>query len=310
MNKKTWIILVSYNNHHDTLKCLASINDAGYGNNVIVVDNNSTVKGVDDIVVKFPNTILIKNDNNIGFGRANNVAIEWAIQHTDCKYIFILNNDTTVNDSTIPILEKALSGSKDIVLAAPKIVMMDQPDTLWYGGGEIDWKKCSASIPGYLGSATNNLVCTQRFVSFASGCAMFFKRSAISELGGFDQRFFMYVEDLELCIRVVNNNQKICYIPDAVVYHKGQGSQRKSKIFYPIEHAKNPNLPFYIYHLTKNKLLVVRQHASMVNKFKFYIFFSFFMIIRCIQYIFYRRFDAIYALRKGVVDSFDENFFK
>ncbi|MCI5157345.1 MAG: glycosyltransferase family 2 protein [Candidatus Electrothrix sp. AUS1_2] len=309
-NKKTWIILVNFNNHADTLRCISSIKKAGYSDNIIVVDNNSTKKGIDDICKKFPNIHLIKNPRNVGFGKANNIGIKWALDNTNCEYIFLLNNDTLIKEDTIPILERGLLMRKDIALTAPKILLIDQPDTLWYGGGEIDWKKCTASLPGYLGPANNELVCRPRLVSFASGCAMLFKRSALSESGGFDERFFMYIEDLELCIRIARSNQKIYYVPDAIVYHKGQGSQRKDEKFYPIEHPKNPNLSFYIYHLTKNKLLVIRQHATIANKMKFYFFFSLRMLIKCLQYIFHKRLDAVKAFLKGFVDSFDEKYSK
>jgi len=306
MNPSTFIILVNYNNHDDTLKCLESIELAGYGEMVVVVDNNSTYPGVDEIIARYPKTILIKNDENIGFGRANNIGIDWALKNTNCEYVFILNNDTTINKNTIPILEKALSSNKDIAMTAPQIVMMEEPNIIWYGGGEIDWKKCSATITGYRAPVKRSSADKPRFVSFASGCAMLVKKELIEDIGGFDRQFFMYVEDLELCLRIVKGGWHILYVPDAVVYHKGQGSQRNEKKFYPIDHARNPKLPFYIYHLTKNRLLTVRQHASPVNAIKFWSFFPFFMFVKIMQYLIFGRFEAINAIKKGVVDSYKE----
>ena len=303
---KIFTILVNYNNHDDTLKCLGSITEAGYGRNVIVVDNKSTVPGTDEIKKIYPDTVVIKNEENVGFGRANNIGIDWALKNTECEYIFILNNDTSINKTTIPLLQKAFAGNKKIAIAVPKIVMMDDPELLWYGGGEIDWKKCSAKVPGYLGVATGKLACTSRFVTFASGCAMLIRRKVIEDIGGFDQRFFMYLEDLELCLRIVKNGLRILYVPDAVVYHKGQGSQRGKQKFYPIDHAKNPKLPFYVYHLTKNRLLTIRQHASGMNAMKFWSFFPFFMMIRSMQYLIHGRLEAVDAIRKGLLDSFKD----
>jgi GT2 family glycosyltransferase len=304
---ETFIILVNYNNHNDTIQCLSAISSAGYSKNVVVVDNNSTVIGVDDIKIQFPDTILIKNHKNIGFGRANNIGIQWALDKTECEYVFILNNDTIINKNTVPALENALKNNHSIGIAASKIVMMEDPDTLWYGGGEIDWKKCSATIPGYLKSSNSEKANTQRIVTFASGCAILIKRHVLKKLGGFDQRFFMYVEDVELCIRIVKNGFNILYVPESIVYHKGQGSQGNKKKFYPLEHPKNPNLSFFSYHLTKNRLLTIKQHASRSEALQFWAFYPVFLIVKCLQYLFYKRIDAIKAIAIGGVEAFFSN---
>ena len=304
MNPSTFIILVNYNNHDDTLKCLESIELAGFGAMVVVVDNNSTLPGVDEIKARYPKTILIKNDENIGFGRANNIGIDWALKNTNCEYVFILNNDTTINRNTISILEEALSINENIAIAAPKIVMMDDPNLLWYGGGEINWKKCSATIPGYMGTSHCEEANSSRFVTFASGCAILIKRSILEKFGGFDKRFFMYVEDIELCIRIIKNKYHIAYKHEAVVSHKGQGSQRNSEKFISIEHPKNPNLSFFVYHLTKNRLLTISQHASITEAIKFWTFYPFFLFAKSVQYSINGRIDAIKAISKGLFDAF------
>lgn len=300
---KTFIVLVNYNNHDDTLKCLKSLKSAGYENNVVVIDNHSTDPGVDRILTEYPKTVLVKNRENIGFGRANNAGIRWAMENTDCEYIFILNNDTTINTETIPTLEQVLSDDDKTAIATPKIVMMDNPDLLWYGGGEINWRKCSASIPGYLGASANHLADQSRTVTFASGCAMLIKRSIIEKYGGFDDRFFMYIEDLELCIRITNNHQTIAYEANSIVYHKCQGSHRKDKEFFPIDHPKNPNLPFFLYHLNKNRIITIFKHARLKQALQFWTYYPLFMSYKCTQYIIYRRFDAILSIIKGGRDA-------
>ncbi|OEU63623.1 MAG: hypothetical protein BBJ57_13315 [Desulfobacterales bacterium PC51MH44] len=132
----TFIILVNYNNHDDTIKCLESIFEVGYGKGIVVVDNCSTVPGVDDLKKKFPDIVLIKNDKNIGFARANNVGIEWVLKNTNSEYIFILNNDTTIEKNTVDVLQKILRNKRDVGIVAPKIVMMEEPEKLWYGGAQ------------------------------------------------------------------------------------------------------------------------------------------------------------------------------
>ena len=299
----TFIILINYNNHNDTLKCLTSIKEAGYSNNVVVVDNNSTVEGIDEIREKFPSTILLKNDMNIGFGRANNVGIDWVTNNTVCEFIFILNNDTTINKDTINYLERMMKKNKNIGIVSPKIAMMDLPDRLWYGGGCINWKKGSATIPGYLADSNSELACITRKVEFASGCAMLVRRSVIECIGGFDRRFFMYEEDLEFCCRAREHGWEIWYVSDALVLHKCQGSLRKkSELFNSIWSPKNPNLPFYMYQITKNRMQSMHLHAKGKNRFYFFTIFPCILILKSIQFLYFRRFDGIKAIYLGIKD--------
>jgi GT2 family glycosyltransferase len=301
MSINTTIILINYNNHADTLKCLASISAAGYHNDVVVVDNHSTSPGIEEITEKFPNTVLIKNKENIGFGRANNIGIEWALKNTNSKFFFILNNDTTIEKGTIQNLEKVLLEDNDVGIATPKIVMMEEPNLLWYGGGTIDWKKGSAKLPGYMEASSNKLAGTSRNVEFASGCAMLVSRYVIEKIGGFDKRFFMYEEDLEFCFRVIQHGRKIWYSSNSVVYHKGQGSLRDEKdSFKAIWSPENPNLPFYMFQITKNRFLNMYMHAKGINRVEFFVFFPCILLLKSLQFLYYWRIDGIKAISSGI----------
>lgn len=305
---KTYIILVNYNNHADTLKCLKSIAEAGYERSVIVVDNNSTVTGIDEIIIKFPSTILIKNQENIGFGRANNIGIKFAVENTNCKYIFILNNDTLIQRSTVDILKKEVEANTEIVMSTPRIVIAETPAKLWYGGGEIDWKRGGARTPGCYGPADAPLALKRRYVTFASGCAMFFKRSFLEKIKGFDERFFMYCEDVELCLRLVKMEKKIIYTPTALIQHSCQGSQRIStKKLYPMLHPLNPNLNYYLYHNTKNRLLLLSMHSGGYDKLKFFSYFPLSMFWKIINYAAYGKLSAISSLITAIKDYKQES---
>lgn len=303
MEHKTFIILVSFNNHDDTLRCLESIKNAGYGKSVIVVDNCSVVPGIDEIKRHYPETILIKNKENVGFGRANNIGIQWVVTRRSSDFIFLLNNDTTISKSTIPALENSLKDDMRAGVATPKIVLMDSPDILWYGGGDIDWKKGGARTPGYMGKSNTRLANKGRYVTFVSGCAMFFRTSLLKQLGGFDKRLFMYCEDVELCLRTIKAGWKIKYIPESIVLHRCQGSQRlvKQKI-YPLLHPRNPKLDFFLYHTTKNRLLIIKEHANFTNLMLFLSFFPFQMTWKCFTYLLNRRFSALKSFIRAIRD--------
>lgn len=299
----TFIILVNYNNHDDTIKCLESIFEVGYGKGIVVVDNCSTVPGVDDLKKKFPDIVLIKNDKNIGFARANNVGIEWVLKNTASEFIFILNNDTTIEKGTIENLEKILCEKSEVGIAAPKIVMMEEPERLWYGGGNINWAKGSASLPGYMGNSESMQANRSRNVEFASGCAMLVRRKIFEQIGGFDPRFFMYEEDLEYCCRVHNKKWKIYYESRSVIKHKGQGStRRKGNKFHSFWSVHNPRSEFFMYQITKNRLLNMSIHSKGVNRLKFFVVFPAILSYKILQLLVYGRYDAVRSICKGIHD--------
>ncbi|MDY6894908.1 MAG: glycosyltransferase family 2 protein, partial [Thermotogota bacterium] len=301
-NPHTAVIIVNYNNLADTIECLRTLKNSNSSVNIVVVDNGSTGNDAKRLG-QIEGIILIENKENLGFGRGNNVGIRWALSNTDCEFIFLLNNDATVESDTISKLEKALYAFPEAGVSCPRIVMMEEPDVLWYGGGEVNWFKGSVIAPDYLGPADAKQALIARNVTFASGCAMLIRRSVFEKVGGFDPRLFIYVEDLEFCLRVNKAGWTIRYIPEAVVKHKCQGSKRgRRKEFFPIDHPANPNLSFFMYHLTKNRLLTIFIHAKGLNALKFYLFFPIYLSAKCIQYAFHKQGAAIKAIGKGIWD--------
>ena len=297
-------ILINYNNLSDTRLCLDAVyRTSDPDNKIIVVDNASNEEGIEELLAEYPDAILLKNEENLGFGRANNIGIRWALSNTDCEYVFILNNDTTIESDTVSRLVAALEDNSEVGISCPRIVMMDDPDMLWYGGGWIDWRKGAAIIPGYLGPADAELALSARYVSFASGCAMLIRRSILEKIGGFDPRLFMYMEDLELCLRVREAGWTIRYVPEAVVMHKGQGSLRKDgNEFFPIQHPRNPRLDFFMYHITKNRLLTMFIYTRGWNAVMFWSFFPIYQAAKCVQFAFHGRWTAVKAVAQGVRD--------
>ena len=164
-------------------------------------------------------------------------------------------------------------------------------------------KKGAIKNPAYLQSANSASTLQPREVSFASGCAMLIRRQVLEQVGGFDPRFFMYVEDLELCLRIMQAGWKIRYVPDAIVKHKVQGSYRKKgEKFYPIQHPRNANLEFFVYHLTKNRLLTMDKYAKGWKSIQFWCYFPLFWTANCLRYARYGRWKAISAIMRGVYD--------
>jgi GT2 family glycosyltransferase len=277
---KTVIVLVNYNGFSDTKACLKSIRKSlGELPFVVLVDNASNNSDLNELHKIYPQLKIINNTSNVGFGKANNLGIKWALNNLNSDYIFLLNNDTVLEPDAIDKLKRAVDENMNYAFSTPKIVFMESPNEIWYSGGKIDWKFGRGIVPG-LGSDANSLKANiSKKVTFASGCAMFFKTSVLKELGGFDPRYFMYHEDVELCLRVKESGYSIIYEPKALVYHKVQGSLRKNGQKYISGWSpSNPNLSFYVYHGVRNILLNMHDHAKGFNRLLFVFFFPVLLI--------------------------------
>ncbi len=300
---RTSVIIVNYNGAEDTWKCLASLSNVGPAPDLFVVDNASTEGGVEEAVAGYPGVELIRSATNVGFGRGNNLGIRRALSETDCEFVFLLNNDATVEPRTIRRLEDALDEHPEAGVAAPRIVLTEDTGVLWYGGGEVDWRKGGVKSPGYMGSADSEDALREREVGFASGCAMLIRRSVLEQAGGFDPRLFMYEEDLELGLRIRRSGWSIRYAPRALVLHKVGGTQRRDSGYVPELSPQNPRLPFHAFHRIKNRLLVMYLHARGGNALRFAVFFPVFLAYKCSGYALRGRWDGIRAVLSGLRES-------
>jgi GT2 family glycosyltransferase len=273
---------VNFNSLEDTIECLQSIlecdGDLPY---VVVVDNGSNnQKEIESKLSFYPKLKVILNPINIGFGRANNLGIDWLFNNLKSEYVFILNNDTLVGKESLNILiDACLDSSNEVALVAPKILVKDNVNEVWYEGAIINFDRVTPS------RTFNNV---KSFTEFASGCCMFFKYESLKELGGFDPYFFMYDEDVELSLRLRKLGWKILYVPDAVVYHKCQGSQTKDKNIPSNQlHPNHPSLNFYLKNTILNRKYIIEKHLRGVLKLRSKLNHTFYWLLKSIQYVLY-----------------------
>ena len=285
---KTALILINYNGFEDTKECMESIANVNEELPFIVlVDNNSKdTESLKTLHNFYSSLHIIFNEKNVGFGRANNIGINWALENLESEYIFLLNNDTLIEQDC---LENLISSKgfidKPNTLVTPLILNTDNPPTVWYGGGQVDWKSGGAKM-NFIRKARNDLnVNTPRNVTFASACAMFFKTSYLRELKGFDPYFFMYEEDVELSLRILKSKGHIYYEPSAVVFHKCQGSSTVKTGTRNQLGPLNPNLHFHLEHIIRGRMYNLRKHASTKELLAFIGFSIPYWCAKSLQYL-------------------------
>ena len=293
---KVVIILVNYNGFQDTLECLKSIKISNvFLPFVVIVDNRSIdAKQLEQLHSLYKNLHIIYNSENLGFGRANNIGIQWAQNNIDFEYLLLLNNDTLIESNTIEELIKPFTTDKAIGITSAKTFYENNREIIWYGGGDINYKRGWPKISDFntkpsLGGANKS-----RCVTFVSGCTMMFSKKSISEIEGFDNDLFMYCEDLELCMRVNKLELKMYYNAKSIVYHKVQRSTKNnSDINITGMNAKNPNLEFLFYNMKTNQYNIMKKHLKGLNKFNFFIFYWSEFLFKIISFLRAGRNDMI-----------------
>lgn len=241
-------VVVNWNGAKDTLACLASLEVSRRDHAqslVIVVDNGSTDDSVPVIARSFPRAHLLCAGVNSGFTGGNNMGIFHALQH-NVDYIFLLNNDTLLEPNTLLTLTQVLENEPHYGIATPVIHRFPDTAEIWFGGATLDLPSGTAlhenrEVPGRDRAPYA--------LPWASGCALLIRANLLKALGGFDDRYFLVWEDVDLCLRARALGSSIALVPEARLYHK------ISRSFV------NVSLTRRYYHV-RNNLLLLRLHAG------------------------------------------------
>ena len=220
------IIIVNWNTSELLNQCLNSIyhNSSYYSMEAIVVDNGSSDNSISMIENQFPLVILIKNDRNQGFARANNQGLSIA----KGRYFMLLNSDTIVLPGAFDKLIQTADSHPELGVLGPQILNMD-------GSVQKSW----ASFPSFFSELIGrNLRIRKPVVSFPSayevdwitGACMLVRARTIAEVGLLDDGYFMYSEETDWCLRIKNKGWKIWYLSNAEIYHLGGGSAKRTSL--------------------------------------------------------------------------------
>ena len=150
----------------------------------------------------------------------------------------------------------------------------------------------------------NNHDLKSQYVEFASGCAMFFKTSYLMSNSGFDSNFFMYDEDVELCLRIKADGKKIYFTNESIIYHKCQGSQKENaKKEINQLHPYNPNLEFYLSLTIPNRFYIIDKHFNSFDKIYRKLTLTGYWLAKAMQYLLYGNFKVSFLTIKWIIKS-------
>ena len=209
------ILIVSYNARADLERCLESLHAAPpqLAHEILVVDNHSDDGSV-DAARRWSGVRVIALDANVGFARANNIGL----RATTSVNVLLLNSDTIVPPGAIDRLVAALDREPDVAIVGPLLVDGSGRAELSFGRmiapfNELRQKRLARSAD------VDRLTRERRYPDWVSGACLLVRRADAEAVGGLDERFFMYTEDVDFCAAVRARRRRVLFTPEVEIVH-------------------------------------------------------------------------------------------
>ena len=285
---KVALIVLNWEAWRDTAECLDSLRKITYPNaEIVVVDNGSSDKSEEMLKERFPDLPILQTGKNLGYTGGNNAGIRHALKHK-ADYVLLLNNDTLVERDFLQPLVHSLETNEKIGMVGGKILFSNAQNKISSAGGEFIWYKGLGIFIGE-GETDSGQYDTPREVDFLTGCFWLVQASVFTQLGLLDERYFIYVEDVEFCYRVRQAGWKILYQPQSVIYHTLGQAFEETKPF--IRH----------YYRDRNRILFTRENMPWLRRWGFYLFFFPSRLVLVGKYLIVGEVRVVRAILQGIV---------
>lgn len=309
LSSKVSIILLNYNGAEDTIACLQSLRGIYYNNyNIVIVDNASTDDSVkrihhylqsQSLVFNFyrsPNEAmqsqlsqteftLLQTEYNGGYGYGNNIGIRYALKH-GAEYVLVLNNDTVVDPGFLKPMVQMCEADDTIGIASGKIYFYDRPDVFWFNGGKFN--SLTSRIEHICFNKEDTGQKPPEENTFITGCMWLIPGRMFEKVGFITEEYFMYVEDIEYCYRVLKQGFTLKV-------------SEKSRIWHKIGGATDSQLsPFSVYMMSRNLVIFIKLHFTV---FRFCIAMTYTFISRSIRWIKTNNIPLLKSHVRGMIDG-------
>lgn len=252
------VVILNWNGRDDLLNCVSTLPRLTYPNYVaIVVDNASADGSIEALRECFPQQRVLVMEKNLGFCGGNNRGIADALAH-GADYVLLLNNDTEMHPELITELVRVAESDARIGAVGAKNLRLENPAEVWGAYGELTYGKELVRVVGYAQTdgAAYRIV---RDVDWVIGNGIMMRRAALERVGGFDEGFFGYHEDVDWCERARRHGFRIVFNGNAIILHKGFGaSDPRRPIPFPV-----------LYFLGRNGIYFARKHGSLWQQLRF-----------------------------------------
>jgi hypothetical protein len=294
------VVIVSWNTKQHLLNCISSLANQSGIKEVIVVDNGSTDGSPEAVEKQFPQVKLIRNKENLGFAKANNIGM----RASTGRYLCLINSDVIVQNGCIEKLAEFMDANPSVGISGPKILNPDGSlrvscrhfPSIWnnlcqvLGFNKLFPKSVFFSEPFMKYWAHDEM----RKVDALSGCFWMVRRKALDEVGLLDEDFFFYGEDVDWCRRFHKAGWDVVFYPQAEIIHFGGAS------------SKNAPIRFYL-EMQKADLQYWRKHHGRLGQAAYWMIILLRQLVRLPVYILMyilqsdARSDAIFKLKRALI---------
>ncbi|MFN0159027.1 MAG: glycosyltransferase family 2 protein [Bacteroidota bacterium] len=266
------VILVNYNGEGYLRKCLRSIDDHAEGvpYEVVVVDNASTDGSREIIRREFPDVTLIESDDNSGFSRGNSLGA----QNASGKYLLFLNTDAYFIENSMKVLAGYMEEHATVAAVGPVLVFEDGRFQLSAGKLPNVWVEFTDKIVytldrqgrGTLSGIFRWLFRHTQRTGWITGACMMVRRSAFEQIGGFDEKMFMYYEDKDICKRIAEAGWQVVYYTGTTVVHLLGGSAASLQHGLVNRRYRTSQVYYYQKHLGAFQTALLQAYLRLTGK--------------------------------------------
>ena len=246
---KVGIVTVTYNSSkviHDFMKSL--LNQQYQDFFLYVVDNDSKDSTLKLIKKDYQDsrTQFIENKINFGVAKGNNQGIEKALDD-GCELILLINNDVVFDSWLVGSLVNEIENGQTIDMLVPKILFHDEPNKIWFGGGKFVGM---TNFPKHIGwGEIDSKDQRNTEIEYAPTCCMMIKKSVFEKIGYMDEKYFVYVDDVDFCLRAKKHGLGMYYTSKLELLHK-------------VSSLTGLESNFSLFYGTRNRVYYVKKHSS------------------------------------------------
>lgn len=253
------VVVLDWDGGEESLAALASVAETAPAARLIFVDNASRAPVLAEVRARFPTALVIENTTNLGYAGGNNVGLA-AARAAGCSRALVLNNDATLEPGALDAMLGVAAADPRVAIVGARILDARAPATLDMAWGEVNWRQSLVGLPGR-GGPDGPRWAVERDADWVSGCALLLCLDRLEGVGLFDEAFFAYHEEVDLCARARHAGLRVVYAGAACVRHRGEGSSGGGYV------SRKQ------YFAGRNMVRFVRRHADLWQTMQFWIFF-------------------------------------
>lgn len=252
MLQQVGIVVINWNGAAQTRRCLGSLLALDHTSyRIAVIDNGSTDGSADELDREFSQLEIVRTGRNLGYAGACNVGMRWA-REAGVRYVWMLNNDTLADPSALTELVRTAETVNGPAIVAPEILVGGGEGRIWSAGGLLKWPWLNREHIG-LGLPAGSFD-RAREVQWASGCSLFLSQESAAIAGPMDERYFLYLEDVDWCLTAGKRGVRTYFAPRARIWHAVSESTKRL----------DPRIARY--YACRNYFMLAFRHGGVVGR--------------------------------------------